>query len=137
MAGAGARPSPRTSDDERRSGTYAVRMQREHDVDPLVEVLAYLITSARTQLDEAAEYAPLRILTAAQRLGDALRPQASEPLLALIDALDAVPPTATPRTDPAAYTAMVDALCVDLADCLLALTAADGADRPAGPEAPA
>lgn len=60
-----------------------------------MEVLAYLITVARTQLDEAAEYAPLWILTAAQRLGDAPRPHASEPLLALIGSLDAVPPTAT------------------------------------------
>lgn len=97
-------------------------------VDPLVDVLAYLITAARTQLDEAAEYAPMRILTAAQRLGDALRPAASEPLRRLIASLDAVPPTATPRSDREAYTSMVDGLCAELADCLLALASAETPD---------
>lgn len=97
-------------------------MSSEPGPDPLVEVLAYLVTAARTQLDEAAEYAPMRILTAAQRLGDALRPGATAPLLELIARLDEVPPTATPRTDPAAYTAMVDDLCIATAECLLALT---------------
>ncbi len=29
-----------------------------------LEVLAYLVTAARTQLDEAAEYGPLRMMTA-------------------------------------------------------------------------
>jgi hypothetical protein len=96
-------------------------MDRDPGIDPFVEVLAYLVTAARTQLDEAAEYAPMRILTAAQRLGDALRPGAPAPLVALIEALDAVPPLGTPRHDPEAYTAMVDSLCAALADCLLAL----------------
>jgi hypothetical protein len=106
-------------------------------VDPLVEVLAYLITAARTQLDEAAEYAPMRILTAAQRLGDALRPDAPDALRRLISALDAVPPTATPRTDRAAYTSMVDGLCAELADCLIALTATGSDARHEGPGQPA
>jgi hypothetical protein len=100
--------------------------------EPLVEVLAYLITSARTQLDEAAEYAPMRILTAAQKLGDAMREEAQQPLAELISALDAIPPTATPRADRTAYIAMVDGLCASLADCLLALSGRDGgADAPA------
>jgi Family of unknown function (DUF6092) len=108
-----------------------------------VEVLAYLITAARKQLDEAAEYAPLRLLTAAQRLAGhlapkldgkvprraprrptsserALAPHASPPVRRVIAALDSMPPTATPR-DRDAYTAKVDEICVVLADCLLAL----------------
>jgi nitroreductase len=85
-----------------------------------VEVLAYLITAARTQLDEAAEYAPLRLLTAAQRLAGHLAPHASPPVRRVIAALDSMPPTATPR-DRDAYTAKVDEICVVLADCLLAL----------------
>lgn len=101
-------------------------------VDPLVEVLAYLITAARTQLDEAAEYAPMRLLTAAQRLGDALRPEAPDALRRLISAVDAVPPTATPRHDRAGYTSMVDGLCAELADCLIALASADPGSHPAG-----
>ena len=36
--------------------------------DEALELLAFLITAARTQLDEAAEYGPLRMLTAAGRL---------------------------------------------------------------------
>ena len=102
-------------------------------VDPLVEVLAYLITAARTQLDEAAEYAPLRIMTAAQRLGDAMRADAPDALGRLISALDAIPPTATPRTDREGYTSMVDGLCAELADCLIALTTAEPAVGDDGP----
>ena len=34
--------------------------------DEALELLAFLITAARTQLDEAAEYGPLRMLTAAE-----------------------------------------------------------------------
>jgi nitroreductase len=85
-----------------------------------MEVLAYLITAVRTQLDEAAEYAPLRLLTAAQRLAGHMAPHASAPVRQLIATLDAMPPTATPR-DRDAYTAKVDEICVALADCLLAL----------------
>lgn len=94
----------------------------EQSVPAVVEVLAYLVTATRTQLDEAAEYAPMRMLTAARRLGDALRPGAPDALLGLLDALDAVPETATPRNDHAGYTLMVDDLCRTLADCLIALT---------------
>ena len=88
--------------------------------DAALEVLAYLITAARTQLDEAAEYAPMRLLTAAQRLADAMRSSASPPLQQLIAAIEALPATATPSTDREAYVAMVDKLCTTLADCLLA-----------------
>ena len=88
--------------------------------DAALEVLAYLITAARTQLDEAAEYAPMRLLTAAQRLADAMRPGAPAPVLPLITAVGALPPTATPSTDRDAYVAMVDGLCATLAECLLA-----------------
>ena len=40
-------------------------------------LLAYLVTAARTQVDEAAEYAPMRLLTAARRLGAAMAERAS------------------------------------------------------------
>jgi hypothetical protein len=40
---------------------------------------------------------------------------------ALLKALDALPPTATPRADRDAYVARVDQICVALADCLLAM----------------
>lgn len=90
-------------------------------VDAAVEVLAYLISMARTQLDEAAEYAPMRMLTAATRLADALPDDAPRPVRDLAHAIRQVPPTATPSVDPAAYATMVDGLCTAVADCLLAL----------------
>jgi Family of unknown function (DUF6092) len=86
-----------------------------------VEVLAYLVTAARTQVDEAAEYAPLRLMTGAQRLAGHLAPRASAELRPLLEALEALPPTATPRADRAAYVAGLDQICIVLADCLLAL----------------
>jgi hypothetical protein len=85
-----------------------------------VEVLAYLITATRTQLDEAAEYAPLRLMTAARRLADRLAPNASEPVRQLIAELNSLPATATPSADRDAYIARIDRICVALADCLLA-----------------
>lgn len=108
----------------------------EQQIPAVIEVLSYLVTAARTQLDESPEYAPMRMLTAARRLGDALRPGAAQPLQELIDALDAVPETLTPRRDPDAYRLMVDDLCRDVADCLMALSR-DGEDPARGAGAPA
>jgi hypothetical protein len=84
------------------------------------EVLGYLISAARTQMDEAYEYAPMRLMTAARKLADHLAPQASAPLLGLIRSLDDLPLTATPRGDPADYISRLDRICVALADCLVA-----------------
>ncbi len=86
-----------------------------------VEVLAYLVSAARTQLDEAAEYAPMRLLTGARKLADHLQPSASAPVAEFIAALSSLPPTATPSTDRVAYVERLDAICVALAECLLAL----------------
>ena len=89
-------------------------------IEAATEVLAYLVTAARTQLDEAAEYGPMRLLTAAQRLAAALPEEAPGPVRDLVAALESVPPTATPTADRAAYVALVDGVCTVLADCLLA-----------------
>ena len=45
--------------------------------DEALEMLAFLVTAARTQLDEAAEYGPLRLLMAAGRLADFMAERAS------------------------------------------------------------
>jgi len=95
--------------------------------DALLEVLAYLVTAARTQLDEAAEYAPMRMLTAGQRLGEAMRPDASGPVVELLDALRSIPPTATPTSAPDRYVEMLDDLCRVLAASLQGL---DGGQPP-------
>lgn len=90
-----------------------------------VEVLAYLVTAARTQIDEAAEYAPLRLMTAAQKLADSISADASAPVRALIAAIATMPVTAVPRSDRDAYVARVDEICVAAADCLLAVNPPD------------
>jgi hypothetical protein len=86
-----------------------------------VEVLAYLITAARTQLDEAAEYAPLRLLGAARKLAEHLSASASAPVRDLLSSLESLPITAAPSADPEAYAARLDRTCVAVAHCLLAL----------------
>lgn len=87
----------------------------------LVDVLAYLVTAARTQVDEAAEYAPLRLITAAQRLAESIDADASPPVRAFVEAIRSMPATAVPRSERAEYIARVDAICVAAADCLLAM----------------
>ena len=59
----------------------SVRVLNEGDA---VELLAYLVTSARTQVDEAAEYAPMRLLTAAGRLAESVEPNAGARLRPLL-----------------------------------------------------
>jgi hypothetical protein len=88
--------------------------------DDALELLAYLVCAARTQVDEAAEYAPLRLLTAAQRLGAALTPAASAGTRAFAEGpLAAWPALAVPRDGGrAAYLARLDELCAALAEHL-------------------
>jgi hypothetical protein len=87
-----------------------------------IEVLAYLITAARTQLDEAAEYGPMRLMTAARKLGEQIAPHCSPPVHTLLSSLESLPLIAVPRDQREAYTATLDAICTALADCLLALS---------------
>jgi hypothetical protein len=85
-----------------------------------LELLAYLVTAARTQLDEAAEYGPLRLLTAAQRLGTFMAPRSSQATRALIEgSVQPMPETATRSADPEAYAAGLDAVCHKLAEHLV------------------
>ena len=81
------------------------------DEDEALEVLAYLVTSARTQVDEAAEYGPLRLVTAARRLAEFLRPRASGDFAAVIDALAEIPLLAVPRDDRQDYVEQLDGAC--------------------------
>ncbi|MEU7061528.1 DUF6092 family protein [Streptomyces sp. NPDC046197] len=85
------------------------------------EILCYLIASARTQLDEAAEYAPLRLLTAAGRLAAAMEPHVEAGDRALLrEVVAGISETSLAAADPAAYTQGVDALCVTVAQHLRA-----------------
>ncbi len=80
--------------------------------DEALELLAFLITAARTQLDEASEYGSLRLLTAANRLGDAMAERVSPATRALLTGpLRKVPELAVRTADLADYTAALDDLC--------------------------
>ncbi len=88
--------------------------------DDALEVLAYLVTAARTQVDEAAEYGPLRLLTAARRLGAAIAARSSPPTAAFVeDTLERLPELAVPRQGREEYVARLDAACRDLAALLV------------------
>jgi Family of unknown function (DUF6092) len=89
------------------------------DEDEALELLAYLVTAARTQVDEAAEYGPLRLLTAARRLGVAIAPRASATTAEFVAGpLADVPELAVPRDRPEEYVARLDEVCRALAQHL-------------------
>ena len=81
------------------------------DEDDALELLAFLVTAARTQVDEAAEYGPMRLLAAAHRLGELIGARACESSAAVTAALAEMPPLAVPRDDRADYVARLDDLC--------------------------
>ena len=94
-----------------------------------LEVLAYLVTAARTQAEEPAEYGPMRLLTAANQLATLMAQRGSPPVREFLARLQTLPVTATPTADRSAYIARLDEICVALADCLVA-TAGKEEDRP-------
>lgn len=86
------------------------------------EVLAYLITAARTQVEEPPEYGPMRLLTAANRLCGHLAAHGSPAGRELLGALETLPLIATPTADRDVYVARLDEICRVLADCLMTVT---------------
>ena len=87
--------------------------------DDALELLAYLVTSARTQVDEAAEYGPMRLLTAARRLGEAIAARSSDATAEFVAGpLTALPELAVPQAGRAEYVARLDGVCRDLAGLL-------------------
>jgi len=87
--------------------------------DEALDLLAYLVTSARTQVDEAAEYGPLRLLTAARRLGEAIAARSSDATAEFVAGpLTALPELAVPQAGRAEYVARLDGVCRDLAGLL-------------------
>jgi Family of unknown function (DUF6092) len=80
--------------------------------DEALELLAFLVTAARTQLDESAEYAPFRMLTAASRLAAFVAERCSpETRTLLTGPLQALPDAAFRTADPARYAAELDVVC--------------------------
>lgn len=84
--------------------------------DEALELLAYLVTSARTQVDEAAEYGPMRLLTAARRLGEAMALRSSDPTAEFVAGpLTGLPELAVPKAGREEYVARLDQVCRELA----------------------
>ena len=82
-----------------------------------VELFAFLVTAARTQLDEAAEYGPLRLLTAARRLGEMIAPRSSEPVRQLVTGpLQQLGPVPLSDDDRGDFAAQLDTVCVAVAE---------------------
>ena len=83
------------------------------DEDDALDLLAFLVTAARTQVDEAREYGPMRLLMAAHRLADAMATRCSGPTAALLaEDLPRMPALAVPRGEGSEdYVARLDALC--------------------------
>jgi hypothetical protein len=89
--------------------------------DEALELLAFLVTAARTQVDEASEYAPLRLLTAAQRLSAAILERVSPATRRVLsESLTQIAAVETPSADPDGYRAKLDMMCVALAQHLVA-----------------
>ena len=80
--------------------------------DEALEVVAFLVTAARTQVDEAAEYGPLRLLTAASRLAELIAERVSPETRSLLTGpLKQIPDLAVRTSDLAGYVAALDAVC--------------------------
>ena len=88
--------------------------------DDALELVAFLVTAARTQIDEAAEYGPLRLLTAANRLADLIADRVSpETRTFLTGPLKQIPDLAVRTADPAGYVAALDSVCRAVGDHLV------------------
>ncbi len=95
--------------------------------DEAVELFAYLLTSARTQLDDPARYASMRLLSAAEELRDRLAGRVSPETTAMFEAT--VAPTALAQehvNDRGLYTKSLDELCAIVARALVARAGLDG-----------
>jgi uncharacterized protein DUF6092 len=89
--------------------------------DEALELLAFLVTAARTQLDEAAEYGPLRLLMAASQLADSIAARVSPETRAfLAGPLSQILETAVRTADPAGYASKLDVVCRAVAQHLVA-----------------
>ncbi len=95
--------------------------------DEAVELLALLITSARIQMDEPAQYGPLRLLTATERLSGMMLERASDKSRDFLqENLERIPAMHMNMSDIEAYTESLDERCRAVAACLLRHSALAG-----------
>ena len=80
--------------------------------DEVLELLALLVTSARTQLQEPAHYGPMRLLVAAERLSQMAKNRtSSDTQRFLAKVTQDIPEINDQALDLDGYTAPLDALC--------------------------
>src|SRR3972149_7732650 len=81
--------------------------------DEALEMLAYLVVSARTCAEEPPDYGSLRLITAAERMARLWRIRCSDETRALLEELIArIPQEATQRqADPAPFRGFLGACC--------------------------
>ena len=96
--------------------------------DEALELFAYLLTSARTQLDEPARYASMRLLSAAEDLRDRIAGRVSPSLAAMFEQTGPLGSFAQELVnDRAAYTRSIDELCRIVARSLVERAGLGGA----------
>lgn len=85
--------------------------------DDALDVVAFLVTAARTLLDEPVDYGPMRLLSAAHHVCNVAAPRSSTAGRALLEEIGAgIPDGLRQRVrDPAAYRAFLDGLCTTIA----------------------
>jgi hypothetical protein len=77
-----------------------------------LELLAFLLSAARSQLDDPASYASMRLLSAAEALRDYIRERVSPETLSLLTGTDELTTRAQIyMSDLNAYTSDLDELC--------------------------
>ena len=90
--------------------------------DEVLELIAYLVTSARGLLDEPVDYGPMRLINAAQRMCAWAAPRTDdEALRALLERLvDGLPRDVARRiSDPDGYRRALDEHCRVVAAALM------------------
>jgi hypothetical protein len=95
-----------------------------------MELFAYLLTSARTQLDEPCQYASMRLLTAAELVRDSFKARASADAQGFLSSTE--PKTAFAQThtnDAEAYASVLDELCAMVARQLVRRAGAEEGRR--------
>lgn len=90
------------------------------DEDEAIELFTLLVTSARIQLDEPCRYASMRLLSAAERLRDSIKPRASSQAQELLqETVEKTTRAQIYMNDRETYTAVLDDLCAMVAQYLV------------------
>jgi hypothetical protein len=97
--------------------------------DEAIELFAFLMASARSQLDDPCRYASMRLLTAAEELRDRIVDRVTPDTRAILRTTEPKTLFATTHTnDLEAYTATLDELCAETARFLVERFGGSAAD---------